>query len=89
MILSLIVLFVTTIYLLITTFYYRDKYYCDHNLVEILDESTLMYYKQMVDLDIENDLLKKLISSIKLENAELKSSLYIGFPSRNVGGDSK
>ena len=55
-----IILFISTIYFFITTMYYRNKYLIDHNLVEILDESTLMYYKQMVDIDIENDLLQKL-----------------------------
>ena len=75
-----IILFITTIYFFITTLYYKDKYHRDHNLVEVLDESTLMYYRQMVDIDIENDLLKKQYEAIKLENAELRSGIHTGFP---------
>jgi hypothetical protein len=84
-----IMLFITTIYFFITTLYYKDKYHRDHNLVEVLDESTLMYYRQMVDIDMQNDLLKKAVDTLKIENAELKSTMYIGFPNRNVGGDAK
>ena len=89
MIFAFIVLFFTTLYFFITTMYYRNKYLIDHNLVEILDESTLMYYQQMVDIDIENNLLQKLVSSLKLENAELKSSMYMDLPSRYTIGDAK
>ena len=69
--------------------YYRNKYLTEHNLVEILDESTLMYYRQMVDIDIENDTLKKSVDILKLEIAELRSKLYMGFSNNNIGGDAK
>jgi hypothetical protein len=48
-----------------------------------------MYYRQMVDIDIQNNILQKQIESLKLENAELRSTMYMGFPNPNIGGDPK
>jgi hypothetical protein len=78
------VLLVTTIFFFITSLHYKHKYIVNHNLVEILDESTLMYYKKMVDIDLENEMLRKQHEAIKLENAELRSGIHTGFPKPTI-----
>jgi hypothetical protein len=80
----IIQLFIPILFFFSTTVYYRKKYIGEHRAYHMIEGTMFNYYNKMVDLDMQNEILKKTVNNLKLENSELRSGIYMGYTNPTV-----